>query len=235
MKIIISPSKTQDFTRVVNYDYTLASFPEKTLKIVKKIQELSINELASVMKIKGKILDKTFNDYKKFDELQTNHAITSYNGSVFKGIEIEKYNIEDMNYLNDHLIILSALYGLLRPFDVIKPYRLDMKMKIKDINLYNYWSEEVNNHLKNEELIINLASEEFAKLVNLPMKNICFKENRNGIFKTIGTYSKKARGLMVNYIIKNKINTIEEISKFNIDGYILNEDLSNENNLVFTR
>ena len=235
MKIIISPSKTQDFSNKVNINSTSPIFIEKANKLVKEINKISVDELSNIMKIKGKLLQKTYDDYKNFESNNDNISIESYSGTVFKEIDLSSYDINDINFMNEKLIILSALYGVLKPSDKIKPYRLDMNMKIIKKSLYSYWSDDISNYFLEEDTIINLASDEYSKLINIPMINIKFKENKNDKYKTIGTYSKKARGMLVNYIIKNKIDNIEDIKSFDKEGYRYNNDLSDDYNIFFTR
>lgn len=237
MKIIISPSKTQDFNRSIDRELTEPVFTKKAEELVDLIKTFTKKELGKRLKVKGDLLEKTFLKYQDYNMEKSKAAILAYTGQVFKGLDIENYNKEEFDFLNNHLYILSALYGILKPFDKIKPYRLDMKMKaFDDKSLYSYWQEDITNEFKEEKLIINLASKEFSKLVDKPMITIEFKEkSKEGKYKTIGTYSKQARGKMLDYIIKNKIKDIKMIKKFNEDDYAINKELSNKDLLVFTR
>ncbi|ERJ11218.1 YaaA family protein [Haloplasma contractile] len=235
MKIIMSPSKTQDFSKDLSLVTTTREFKTKTDELLDIINDLSKEDIATIMKIKGTLLEDTYQNYQNYVNLPTNKAITSYTGAVFKGLEIDHYTKTEQDYLNDHLRILSALYGVLKPTDEIKPYRLDMKMKILDEGLYSFWTETITELFKKENLIINLASNEFSKLIKLPMITINFKEHKNGIYKVIGAYAKKARGKMIHYMIKNQVQDIETIKQFNTDGYAYNRDLSSEKDFIFTR
>ncbi|GAA0179680.1 YaaA family protein [Clostridium sediminicola] len=235
MKIIISPSKTQDFHRKLFNKTETPLFINNADKIVKEIQKLSKKELAAMMKIKGKILDKTYSDYDNYFNNCSNHAISSYNGAVFKEINMEVLDKNDMVYAEKHLRILSALYGVLKPLDEIRPYRLDMNMKITNMDLYKFWQKNMDDYFSGEDLIINLASREFSKLINLPMVTIEFKEEIDGKYKIVGTYAKKARGMMVNFLIKNKIEDYEKIKEFTMDKYKYNKELSLDKKIVFSR
>ena len=211
-------------------------FEEKADYIVHEILKLSKEELASVMELKGNLLEEVYQVYKGYNRAHYECAIKSYSGREFKEIDRDNYKTRDWTFLQKHLVILSALYGALKPLDGIKPYRLDLRMKVIHNGLYSYWYKDINELLKDEDLIINLASSEFSKLVKLPMTSIEFKEKQeDGSFKIRGTYAKKARGLMVNYIVKDKITKVNSIKKFNLEGYVYNKDLSEKKNLVFTR
>ncbi|MBS4538541.1 YaaA family protein [Clostridium sp. D2Q-11] len=237
MKIIISPSKTQDFTRGMDKRITNPLFKEKSDKIVERIQGFSKPELSDRLNVKGNLLQETYDNYQDYKNSESTAAILAYTGQLFKGLDIENYGEKEYEFLDKHLYILSALYGILKPFDKINSYRLDMKCKVFDNQtLYSYWGEDITNLFQKDELILNLASKEFSKLIKRPMITIEFKEkSKEGKYKTIGTYAKQARGKMLNYIIKNKIKDIESLKKFNEDSYTLNKELSREDVLVFTR
>jgi cytoplasmic iron level regulating protein YaaA (DUF328/UPF0246 family) len=236
MKIIISPSKTQDFSGNISKKIQTPFFIKEANEIADNIKKLSKEELGLMMKIKGKLLEKTYEDYDNYNTTNTiNHAISSYSGMVFKEINVKAFNEKDLDYANDHLIILSALYGILSPLDGIKLYRLDMKMKIGNISLNEFWKNKIENYFSKEDLIINLASNEFSKLIKLPMITIDFKEEVDGKYKTIGTYAKQARGMMVNYLIKNKIEQPKKIKEFSMDRYVYNKGLSSDKEIIFSR
>ena len=234
MKIIFSPTKKM--TQSKNNELFTPKFEGKTNELLETLKKMTPLELEKIMKIKNKTLENVVEIYQGIDSAPTEKAINSYNGISFKQLELDKYSDENLEFLESHLVILSALYGVLKPNDYIKEYRLDMNMKIfKDESLYNFWKKELDNYFKGEDLIINLASKEFSKLINYPMLNLDFKENKDDIYKSVSSYSKKARGMMLNYIIYNNITDIKDIKAFNLDGYTLNEKLSEKDNLIFTR
>ncbi|RUA09540.1 MAG: peroxide stress protein YaaA [Fusobacteria bacterium] len=237
MKIIFSPSKSMNFKDAnKNCNKLNIRFLDSTNILINNLKNLNSEELSKLMKIKGKTLENVINFYKNFEISSAQEAIYSYNGISFKQLELKKYNTDQLNYLNSNLIILSALYGVVRPLDCIKEYRLDMTMKLlKDQTLYNFWKDKIKDYFDEDELIINLASKEFSKMVSKPMINIDFKEYKNGNYKSISSYSKKGRGMMLNFMIKNRITNIEKIKEFNLDGYKLNPTLSDEFNFIFTR
>lgn len=233
MKIIISPSKTRDFT--VSKVGTQPQFTDKSLELFSKIKGLSKDELANIMKIKGKLLDTVFDYYSNFEHSDSYKAIESYTGMVFKGIDFLNLDDKSRNFINDHLIILSAFYGVLRPTDLIKPYRLDMTMKIMDESLYSYWGNIIDEYLNGDDLIINLASSEFSKLIKRNVVTVTFKEYVNDKYVIKGTYSKMARGKMINIIANNNINSLCELRLVSFDGYKYNNELSTQNEYIFTR
>lgn len=235
MKIIFSPTKLMDFknstTKEPNYFNK-----EKTQELLKILENLSENDLGKVMKIKGKTLELVKEYFQKDRETKTKEAVKAYNGISFKQLELDLYDETQLNYLRENLIILSALYGVLRPYSLISQYRLDMGMKIlEDRSLYKFWKKEIHEVFSKEELIINLASNEYAKLVNFPMITIDFKEKKGDTFKSVSSYSKKGRGQFLNFMIINKITSIEELKTFQWDGYSYNQNLSKKNYLLFTR
>jgi hypothetical protein len=174
-------------------------------------------------------------------------AIYAFTGEVFRGIDVNSLENEKLPLLQERLRIISGLYGLLKPLDLIQPYRLEMGTRLKvgsTENLYKFWDDTVakslNEELKEGDLLVNLASSEYfkaipKKILKVPMITPAFKDFKNGEYKTIMTFAKKARGLMVRYIIDNNIKTIEELKGFDINRYRFSEKLSSENDLVFTR
>lgn len=196
---------------------------------------MSQSELATMMQIKGDLLENVYETYKRFGHTGILPAVQAYNGIAFRQIPVESYSDEDLNYLEDHVRILSAMYGTLTPLTGMSAYRLDMKMKVGDTNLYTYWSKEVTGIFQGEALIVNLASTEFSKLVKLPMLTVNFKEYKQGKLKTIGTNAKKARGMMVNFMVKNRIEDPHGIKGFNEEGWTYAEDLSSSSEMLFVR
>ena len=232
MKIIISPSKTQNPSRssyLSDKEIIHLSKHKRILDILKKYNK---TELKKIMKIDKKLLDDTYENFKNFANLDTYHAFESFNGLVYKGLAKELYHLEEYEYIEAHLVILDALYGILEPGTLIKKYRLDMKKNI-GLNLYSFWN--IDNYFE-DELVINLASNEFSKMVKLKnYLNISFKQYINNSYVNQATYSKQARGRFLNYLILNQITSIEKMMEFKDLGYSFNSQLSNEYNLIFTR
>ena len=245
MKIIFSPSKEMREENIFEQkieEYTMPHFEEKTLFLNKKLKNKSLDEIANIMKLKGNLLEKTYENIKNFDKLKSIPAISMYYGVAFKELDLIDYSKESLNYLADNVFILSAFYGVSSPFDLLKNYRLDMTMNILEGGLYNFWKKDINDYLqsilKKDEILLNLASGEFSKLIDkkvIDMISLDFREEKNGVFKSVSSYSKQARGKFLDYIIKNRVEDIEKIKNIEIAGYKFNENLSDERNFIFTR
>lgn len=245
MKIIFSPSKEmreENIFESKKIEFTESKFKDKTNILIGILKEKSLSEIENIMKLKGELLNKTYKDIQDYDKLKSIPAISMYYGVSFKELKLEDYSEKSLEYLENNLLILSALYGILLTFDLVKKYRLDMTMSIIDKGLYNFWKKDINDYISNilskDEVLLNLASGEFSKLIDnkkISMINIDFKEEKDGAYKSVSTYSKKARGQFLNYLIKNQIDNLEDIKKIKLDGYSLNNALSDEKNFIFTR
>ncbi|WP_338993029.1 YaaA family protein [Fusobacterium vincentii] len=245
MKIIFSPSKEMREENIFEnkkIEFTESKFKAKTNILINTLKQKSIDEIKNIMKLKGELLNKTYKNIQDYDKLKSIPTISMYYGVSFKELELEDYSEKSLKYLKNNLLILSAFYGISLPFDLLKKYRLDMTMSIMDKGLYSFWKKDVNDYILNildkDEILLNLASGEFSKMIDskkIPMINIDFKEEKDGVYKSVSTYSKKARGKFLNYLIKNQINNLEDIKEVELDKYSLNKDLSDEKNFVFTR
>ena len=252
MKIIISPAKSLDFESNSKTDvFSQPSFQKESSLLNKKLKNLSKKKLGDLMKISPALADLNYERnqswHQPFSPENSKQAIYAFTGEVFKGIDIKSLAEEKIPLLQSRLRILSGLYGLLKPLDLIQPYRLEMGTKLtigESNNLYKFWDSSLANSLNDEmkegDLLINLASAEYFKAVprkvlKNPMISPIFKEFKNGDYKIVMTYAKRARGLMVRYIIENNINTLEELKRFDTEGYLYTESLSTESELVFTR
>lgn len=245
MKIIFSPSKEmreENIFKNKKIEFTESRFKNKTGNLIKILKEKSIDKIENIMKLKGELLDNTYRNIQEYEKLKSIPAISMYYGVSFKELELEDYSIESLRYLQSNLLILSALYGLSYAFDLLKKYRLDMTMSVIDKGLYNFWKKDINEYilslLDKDEILLNLASGEFSKMIDtkqINMVNLDFKEEKDGTYKSVSTYSKKARGKFLNYLVKNQLDNLEDIGKIEIDGYSLNRSLSDDKNLIFTR
>ncbi|WP_299625508.1 peroxide stress protein YaaA [uncultured Tenacibaculum sp.] len=252
MKIIISPAKSLDFeTKATTEDYSTPRFLDQSEKLNKKLKTLSRKKLSELMKISDDLsalnYDRNQSWNMPFDLNNAKQAVFSFTGEVYRGIDVMTLKEDKIPALQDKLRILSGLYGLLKPLDLIQPYRLEMGTKLKvgrTENLYKFWdttlADSLNDELEDGELLVNLASTEYfkalpKKVLKVPMITPVFKDFKNGQYKTIMTFAKKARGLMVRYIIDNDVETVDQLKAFDIDGYGFSEELSKENELVFTR
>lgn len=252
MKIIISPAKSLDFeTKVPTTLHTQPQFLAQSEKLHKKLKTLSRKKLSELMKISDDLASLNYernqNWQVPFTPKNAKQAVYAFTGEVFRGLDVNSLAADKLPVLQERLRILSGLYGLLKPLDLMQPYRLEMGTKLKvgrTENLYKFWgdtlAEALNNELQDDELFVNLASTEYFKAVpkktlKVPMVTPVFKDFKNGQYKTIMTFAKKARGLMVRYIIENNVETLEGLKGFNTDGYGFDENMSTETELVFTR
>ena len=252
MKIIVSPTKSLDFkSKVPTKLYSQPRFLNQSKKLNTKLKTLSKNDIGNLMSISEALsqlnYERNQNWETPFTKENAKQAVYSFTGAVFQGIDVNSLAEEKIPVLQDRLRILSGLYGVLKPLDLIQPYRLEMGTKLKvdnTENLYKFWNNELanslNEELEDDELLINLASAEYfkvipAKALKVPMITPVFKDFKNGQYKIVMTYAKKARGLMVRYILDNNVKTIEELKGFNIDKYRFSEEISSGDELVFTR
>lgn len=253
MITIISPAKSMDLKSWVNIkDYSIPEFINEAEVLIKELRKYDIEEISKLMKISPELSQINYERFKKwntnFDD-ESRQAIYAYFGQVYKSINVYSLSYEDIKFSQDNLRIISALYGLLKPLDKIKPYRLEMSCKISFMtykNLYEFWTSKITDSLNKQlnnmrnKVVLNLCSEEYFKAIDIEKVNgkvvtIEFKEFKNGAYKNIGTYAKRARGLMVAYVIKNKIENLKGIYRFCEEGYCFNEDLSKDTMLAFTR
>ncbi|SMO68945.1 hypothetical protein SAMN06265379_10518 [Saccharicrinis carchari] len=254
MQIIISPAKSLDFETTVPYPgHSDFRFTEEPQKLVDKLNTYSTNKLARLMKISEKLAELNFMRFKEwhypFDPEKGKQAVFAFKGDVFQGLDAYSLTAQDVDYMQQKLRILSGLYGLLRPLDLILPYRLEMGTKLgvgRAKDLYAFWGNKITDMLKRDmadnhhRVLINLASNEYSKAVemaSLDAKVISpvFKDAKNGEYKLISFYAKKARGLMTRFIVQNKIVDPDQILAFDLDGYYYNSQLSTELKPVFTR
>jgi cytoplasmic iron level regulating protein YaaA (DUF328/UPF0246 family) len=207
------------------------------------------DEISNLMSISDKLSKLNFDRFQTFATPFTlrnaKQALLAFKGDVYNGIDAPSLSQEDLEFAQDSVRMLSGLYGVIRPLDLIAPYRLEMGTRLvnsKGKNLYEFWGDQISNVLNDDEseVIINLASNEYfkgidKKALNAKIINIAFKELKNDKYKIIGIYAKRARGLMVNYIIKNRLIKPESLKAFDVEGYQFREELSDTLTWVFTR
>ena len=253
MKTLISPSKTLNFD-----DYNTPSFNtdsrllDDTTELHKILTSYSINGIKDLMSVSDKIAELNYNRFKSWENpslsSKSKQAIYAFKGDVYSGLNADTITKDKFDFMQNNLRILSGFYGLLRPFDKILPYRLEMGTRLQNSrgkNLYEFWGNKITDLLNKDfegekDIVINLSSEEYYKSINNKnLKNIVitpvFKEYKNGSYKTIAIYAKKARGLMSRYIIDNEIDNSDGLKTFNNEGYSYDESLSDNLNYVFTR
>ena len=252
MKIVISPAKSLNFEKELpTSTHTEAAFLKESRQIQKVLKQKSPKDLSKLMSISDKLADLNWqrnNDWKTpFTVANARPAIYTFDGDVYTGLDAFTIPEAKIPVLQDKLRILSGLYGLLKPLDLMQAYRLEMGTKLaigEADNLYEFWkttiTKQLNKELEKGELFINLASNEYfsavdVKALKVPVITPDFKDYKDGKLKIISFFAKKARGMMVRYIIDTNAETIEDLKGFNYDGYQYDDNLSKGNNLVFTR
>lgn len=254
MITIISPAKTQDFSaQNFTTEFTEPSFLKDSERLVKELRKKSAKKISELMDVSENIAALNYDRFQKFSTPFTpdnaKQALLSFQGDVYTDIEVENYSKKEFNFAQDHLRILSGLYGLLKPLDLIQPYRLEMKIKLKNSrgkDLYEFWGDRITKAINadleksKESVLVNLASNEYYKVIN-PKKikgqiiTPVFKDHKDGQYKIIAFYAKRARGMMTNFIIKNGIKYPEQLKTFQEGGYEYSEPLSSEKEWVFIR
>lgn len=252
MKIVISPAKSLDLeSSIPTEKYTEACFLKEAERLSKVLKKKSPKSLSKLMKISDALADLNYQRNQDwglpFTTKNARPSIYTFSGAVFQGLNAVTLPEEKIDVLQNTLRILSGQYGLLKPLDLMQAYRLEMGTKLpvgKNKNLYEFWKKKIttqlNSELEDGELFVNLASNEYykavdAKALKVPVITPVFKDLKNGEYKTIMTYAKLARGYMTRYIIDTDAKTIDDLKGFNYEGYGFSEELSSDNELVFTR
>lgn len=252
---ILSPAKSLDFDSEIKWNkHSQAHLIEQSKVLIAALRKKSPRDIQQMMSISENLAELNHRRYQEWNGLneiseRSRQAVLAFTGDVYQGLNASSLGQSDLKYAQDHLRILSGLYGLLKPLDLIEPYRLEMGTKLKvgkHSSLYDFWGDQISHQLNqslkdhSEKIIINLASQEYFKAVK---KNILeaevispqFKDAKNGTYKVISFYAKKARGLMSRYIIEHKINHVEELKAFDYGAYRYNPELSTEKEPVFSR
>jgi len=249
MLLVISPSKTQDFSHSSNQIFSKSRQISESEELVEILRNKSQNQIASLMSLSEKLSKLNYDRYKSFPISlnldNAKQAILAFKGDVYSGIDASSMSQDELEFAQDNLRMISGLYGVLRPLDLIAPYRLEMSTKLVNEmgnNLYQFWGDKISRVINEDEseVIINLASNEYFKAIdkkslNAEIINIIFKENKGGEYKVIGIYAKRARGLMARYMIDNKVLSPEGLKNFCLEGYRYRDNLSDNLNWTFTR
>lgn len=252
MIVILSPAKTLDFeTESVTGSMSQPIFKDDIQYLVGKLKKLSAKQISNLMNVNSEIAELNFLRYQGFESEfhggNSKQAVLAFTGEVYRGLAAHTFSEPDFEFAQKHLRILSGLYGVLRPLDMMQPYRLEMgsRLKItpKKIGLYNYWEDRLRLHLEElaaDSFILNLASNEYLKgaqpkQLQVPLITCHFKELKGKEYKSLMTYAKNARGAMAKYIVKNEITDIDGVKGFNLNGYRFHESLSTPTDLTFTR
>ena len=248
MLILISPAKTLDYQSALATErYTQPELLDHSQQLIREARKLSAPQIASLMGISDKLADLNatrFHDWHPdFTPANARQAILAFKGDVYTGLQAETFSEADFDFAQQHLRMLSGLYGVLRPLDLMQPYRLE---NAKGKDLYQFWGETITDTLNDalkaqgDNILINLASDEYYKSVkpkklNAEIVKPVFLDEKNGKFKVISFYAKKARGLMSRYIIENRLTQPEQLTAFNSDDYFFDEEASGKGELVFKR
>lgn len=243
MKILLSPAKTLDYqSKLPTSKATQPEFIKEAALLNKKLERKSKNAIAELMGISDKLAELNYQRYKDFELPFTSNnsrpAIYTYAGDVYDGFDAYTLDVSLLDRLQDSLRILTGLYGILRPLDLMQPYRLEMGIKLKvnsKKDLYEFWTKKLtgalNSELETDELLINLASVEYAKAIDfkklkVPVISPVFKDFKNGELKIISFFAKKARGSMARFAVENGIENAEDLKAFDIDGYAFSEQFT---------
>ena len=254
MLIVISPAKNLDYESPISTE--LSSQPElldDAEQLIKGLRKLAPQDISSLMSISDKLGVLNYDRYQSwsrpFDDSNARPAVLAFNGDVYSGLEANAMSDADLSYAQEHLRILSGLYGLLKPLDLMQPYRLEMGTRYaneRGKNLYEFWGEKITSALSAQlsslgsQTLVNLASNEYfksvkPKLLDANVITPVFKDAKNGQYKVISFYAKKARGLMASYMIRQRVDSIEGLKAFDVAGYYFDESSSTDKELVFLR
>jgi cytoplasmic iron level regulating protein YaaA (DUF328/UPF0246 family) len=254
MLIVISPAKSLDFkTKPTTQEYTLPEFLNESEKLVAKLQKMNAKKLSNLMNISADLGNLNYERYQSwhlpFTTENSKQAVLAFNGDVYTGLDAPTISEENLNLAQQKLRILSGLYGVLKPLDLMQPYRLEMGTKFgvgRAKDLYSFWGNKITKNIQeavNEsgsKILVNLASNEYyksidSKKLDAEIVTPAFKDMKNGEYKMISFFAKKARGLMTRFILENNIENTGDLQAFDAEGYVFNPRLSKPGKPVFTR
>lgn len=254
MLIVVSPAKTLDYESELATDkFTQPELVTHSAELIEECRKLTPSDVAQLMKVSDKIAGLNVARFQQWSETFTpenaRQAILAFKGDVYTGLEAQTLSEADFEYAQQHLRMLSGLYGLLRPLDLMQPYRLEMGTKLvngRGSNLYQFWGDIITDKLnvalqaQGDNVLVNLASNEYfksvkPKLLDAQIVTPVFKDCKNGQYKVISFYAKKARGMMARYIIDHRIDSVAALTKFDVAGYYFVEQESTATELVFKR
>ncbi|QXO16877.1 peroxide stress protein YaaA [Vibrio ostreae] len=254
MLIVVSPAKTLDYESPLPSErYTQPELTEQSKQLIEVCRQLTPADISELMKVSDKIAGLNVARFAEWSETFTTdnarQAIFAFKGDVYTGLDAQTLSDDDLSYAQNHLRMLSGLYGLLKPLDLMQPYRLEMGTKLaneRGSNLYQFWGNIITDKLnealsaQGDNVLINLASNEYFKAVkpkalDAQIITPVFKDCKNGQYKVISFYAKKARGMMARYIIENRIESVKQLEAFDTAGYYFAADESTPTELVFKR
>lgn len=250
MLILISPAKTLDYSAPNFKEFTQPDFQQDVKSLIQVMKKKSAKEIGELMHVSDSLAALNEERFKTFENdfnpENSKQALLAFKGDVYTRIDVENYTSEDFDFAQNHLRILSGLYGLLKPLDLIQPYRLEMGTRLenkKGKNLYEFWDKKIAkaiNEAAQKQPIVNLASQEYFKAVDQkilksPLINIHFKEFKGDNYQIVGFFAKQARGMMTNFAIKNRVTNPEDLKTFNEERYEYSEKLSSSKDWVYVR
>jgi cytoplasmic iron level regulating protein YaaA (DUF328/UPF0246 family) len=253
MITLISPAKSLDFDSPCDHEFTLPRFKKQPQELIEVLRTNSESDIQKLMDLSESLAVLNVERYHAFKKRHTQknskQAMFAFNGTVYVGLEPEKLTSDEVGYAQEHLRILSGMYGLLRPLDLIQAHRLEMgtRLLFDDYKtLYDFWGNQITQRINSDlrghqnKIIVNLASQEYFKSINRKLikgqiVDIEFKDLKNGEFKVLSFFAKKARGLMAQYIIKNNIDNMEDLKRFDVEGYQIDDSESTVNKILFKR
>ena len=252
MKILLSPAKSLDYkSDLPSLKTSEGCFLNEAQQLNNILREKSPNELSDLMGISSSLGELNYQRNNSwslpFSSKNARQSIYAFSGDVYRGLDSYTIDADKIDFMQNSVRIISGLYGLLKPLDLIQPYRLEMGTKMPvgyNKNLYEYWRQKItrqlNNELADDEPVLNLASNEYFKAIDKKVLKTAiftanFKQLKNGDYKTIAIFSKKARGMMTRFIIDNNITDVNDLKSFNYDGYMFQESLSTEREFIFSR
>ena len=254
MIIVLSPAKTLDYEFETDGNHSVPSFLSQSSKLIGQLKKKEPKDIASLMGLSDKLATLNYDRYQSWTASKkasndSKPSLLVFKGDVYQGLQAEDLTKKEMNFAQKHVRILSGLYGILRPLDLMKPYRLEMGTKLETSqgkNLYEFWGDKIQKNvldeLKNQksDLLINLASKEYFTVLGKVPEDVnvispAFKDYKNGKYKIISFYAKKARGLMARWIIQNKVTDFENLKDFDVEGYKYSKAESTTTTPVFLR
>ena len=254
MLILLSPAKTMEFSpHPAGLELTHPVYQKEANRLVAGLKKMKMTDLQKVLEVNTALAQLNYERYHRWQADLKNPnasaALLSFKGEVFRGLEAWTLKPDDLVYAQDHLRILSGLYGILRPLDLMQPYRLEISTSIKvgrQADLYAFWGTRITRQIKTDlaalesPFLINLVSQEYSKAVDfkslkVPVIQLNFKDFKDGTYKFLTVYGKHARGMMTRFIVENRISRIRDLEAFDSGGYVFNPRLSREGDLVFTR
>ena len=254
MIIVLSPAKTLDYDFEANNKHSVPSFLGQSSKLIKQLKQKEPKDIASLMGLSDKLASLNYDRYQSWTASKkasddSKPSMLVFKGDVYQGLQAEDLTNRELDFAQKHIRILSGLYGILRPLDLMKPYRLEMGTKLETSegkNLNEFWGNKIQKNVledlkkQKSDLLINLASKEYFSVLGKMPEDVnvvspTFKDYKNGKYKIISFYAKKARGLMARWIIQNKVKAFEDLAKFNVDGYKYSKAESTATTPVFLR